>query len=91
MIFEAARKGTLTLNDPRLGRAAAQFPENAIIARVVLGLTNEAKKPVTPALIQAIKAEYSHFSPGCGVFPRPSADGLRFYFKLLSAELAKAK
>jgi hypothetical protein len=90
LLVGAAEKGTLTLDDPRLKRAVAQFPEDAVIARLVVQMTAQAKKPLAGVLVQGIKAEYSHFSAG-GMFPRPSAAMLRVYFKKLSEELAAAK
>jgi hypothetical protein len=77
-------KGNLKLDDPRLVRAAKQFPENSEIARLVVLLTRQAGKPLEPALVNGIKAEYSHFSVGSPLLSRPSAATLRAYFAELS-------
>jgi tetratricopeptide (TPR) repeat protein len=83
-------KEKLSLEDPLLMKASKQFPEDAEIAGIVLALTAKAGKPVQSALINAIKAEYTHFSLGhVGVdFPRPRAETLAAYFKMLDKELA---
>lgn len=79
----------LTLNDPLLKEAIERFPRNGVIAESFLRCTIAAKQPTKDALIQAIKAEYSHFSMGPGLYVRRSARKLRAYFQLLSQELAK--
>ncbi len=78
----------LTLDDPRLTKAAKQFPNDAVIAGIVLSLTRDAGKPTEAALVNAIEAEYSHFSNPGGLQDRPSAARLRSYFAELSKELA---
>jgi hypothetical protein len=64
LLVGLAGKGNLKLDDPRLVRATKQFPENSEIARIVVMLTRQAGKPLKPALVNGIKAEYSHFSLG---------------------------
>lgn len=86
LLVGLSEKG-LALNDPRLVKAQKQFPENAEIARIVVILTKRAGKPLQPALINAIKAEYSHFSAGGLLMARPKASALRAYFAELAKEL----
>lgn len=81
----------LTLDNPLLNEATERFPRNGVIAQSFLRCTISAKQPPKDALIQAIKAEYSHFSTGPGLYVRRSARKLRAYFQLLSQELEKKK
>lgn len=90
-IVGLAAQGKLTLDDPLLNKARRQFPENAEIQRVIVRLTREAGKPLAPALVDAIKAEFSHFSVGSPLQPRPSAAALRTYFRELGELAAPAK
>lgn len=80
----------LKLDDPRLIKASAQFPENSEIAKIVVALTHQEGKPMEPVLVNAIKAEYSHFSASGMLNTRPRADSLRGYFAELS-KVMKAK
>lgn len=88
VVFDLALQSKLTLDSPELVKATKQFPENSLIAAQVVSLTAKAKKPMAAALVQAIKAEYSHFSIP---FPaiRPGAGALRGYFVLLAKEPPK--
>ncbi|HJT31740.1 MAG TPA: tetratricopeptide repeat protein [Pirellulales bacterium] len=85
VVFDLALQSKLTLDSPELIKAMKQFPENSLIAAQVVSLTAKAKKPMAAVLVQAIKAEYSHFSIP---FPaiRPGAGALRGYFLLLAKE-----
>jgi hypothetical protein len=80
--------GTLKLEDADLQKAAADFPENAMIAGLVVDLTAQTSKPLQPALVKAIQAEYSHLSTDRGVVQRASARRLRGYFVALARTLA---
>lgn len=84
-VLDLALQSKLKLDSPELIMATKQFPENSLIAAQVVSLTAKAKKPMAAALVQAIKAEYSHFSIP---FPavRPGAGALRRYFSLLAKE-----
>lgn len=86
-MFGLAEKQELRLDDARLVKASQQFPENAMVAAIVLALTKKEGKPLEPALVRAIKAEYSRFSMQMGLFDRPGAAALRKYFRLLAKEL----
>jgi hypothetical protein len=86
LVSRAAKKA-LTIDDPALVKALGQFPENAEIARIAVALSQEAKRPMAPVLVRAVKAEYTHFSVSGELFPRPSAAALRGYFQRLSREL----
>ena len=81
----------LTPTDPRLLKALKQFPEDANIAGILVRLTLKAHQPLQPVLIEAVKAEYTHFSISTvGVDSlRPSGNTLATYFKLLATELIK--
>jgi hypothetical protein len=61
------RLGELRLDDPVLMAASQKLPDDAVIAGLVVELTEKDKKPDRAALIhsleKAIKAEYRHFSP----------------------------
>ena len=61
-----------------------------ISTKIVVALTKQAGKPMEPVLVNAIKAEYSHFSASGMINTRPRADSLRGYFAELS-RLIKAK
>ena len=88
LLVGLAAKGTLTLDDPRLVKAVKQFPENAEIARIVVSLSAKAGKPMQDVLVNAIRAEFSHFSIAGDLFGgRPGAAALRGYFSQLSKEL----
>ena len=82
----------LKLDDPVLTAASKKFPDDALIAGLVVELTSNAGKPTETALINAIEAEYTHFSPGShavGVdLPRPGAEQLAHYFGMLAKEIA---
>lgn len=84
LLVGLAGKGSLKLEDPRLVRASKQFPDNSEIAKIVLELTKKSGKPMEPALIGAIEAEYCHFSFDSPLSPRPNAAALRVYFAELS-------
>lgn len=86
-LFGLAEKQELRLDDARLVKASQQFPENAMVAAIVLALTKKESKPLEPALVRAIKAEYAHFSMQMGLFDRPGAAALRKYFRMLAKEL----
>ena len=75
-------------DDPLLVRAAKQFPDDAVIARLVLVQAHKAGRPLRPALVAAILAEYTHFAPGRSLLGagRPSAAALRGYFALLAQQ-----
>ncbi|HTB64550.1 MAG TPA: tetratricopeptide repeat protein, partial [Opitutales bacterium] len=78
--------GKLTYDDPLLVKAAKEFPDSAEIAKVVVELTVKAGKPDQAAIIQAIEAEYTHFSLN-GSPGRISSEALGGYFDLLGKEL----
>lgn len=85
-LFGLAEQQELSLDHPQLVKASQQFPENAMIAAIVVELTKKEGKPLEPALVRAIKAEYAHFSLNLGL--RPGALSLRKYFRILAKELA---
>lgn len=89
-VLGKSAKGALKVDDPRLIRARKEFPENAQIAREFVLATKASGQPLKPALIDAIKAEYSRFSyNAAGIdLPRPSARMLRTYFETLAREIA---
>ena len=89
IVGKLASDEKLSLADPDLVKAIQQFPESAELAHVALVLAKREGKPLQPYLIAAIKAEYTHFSAGGPLTPRPSARPLRSYFGLLADELAK--
>jgi hypothetical protein len=82
----------LKLDDSVLTATSKQFPDDAIVAGLVLDLTSNAGKPTETALISAIEAEYTRFSPGSHAVgvdqPRPGAELLAHYFAMLKAEIA---
>ena len=79
-------KNQLSLETPELLEAQRDFPNNSLIAKCVVELTRAAGKPLQPALVAAIKAEYAGFSPS-GLLFRPSSRTLRGYFVELRAAL----
>ena len=85
-LFGLAENQELSLDHPQLVKASQQYPENAMIAAIVVELTKKEGKPLEPALVRAIKAEYAHFSLSFGL--RPGAGSLRKYFHMLAKELA---
>jgi len=84
---ERLKQKSLETNDPLLVKALKQFPEDSSVLAVVLAMTGS---PSEELLVQAIKAEYRHFS-GSGLILRPSARPLRKYFEELARVLAKAQ
>jgi hypothetical protein len=78
---------SLKAGSPDLQKAVKEFPENAEIAQINLAAAAEADQPLEPLLVNAIKAEYRHFSTreafGGLAPPRPRAETLRAYFKVL--------
>ena len=72
-----------SLDDPILMAIQKEYPENSLVMYVVVSLARENKKPMTPVLIQAIKAEYRKFS--LNFYGHPDSLNLRKYF----LELAK--
>ncbi len=84
-LVERHKSGVLPADDPELLRAVEQFPEDSVIAMLYVEAHEQADLPLKAPLIQAIKAEYRHFSPG-GFLPRPKAARLREYFQKLAAE-----
>jgi hypothetical protein len=74
-----ARK-SLKPGDPLLERALREFPDNSFVVGMALSLKDV---PDEKLLVQAIQAEYRHFSIA-GLFPRPSARPLRSYFQKLA-------
>ncbi len=85
------RQGTLKPDDPLLAAAVKKNPKDALLAAAALQQTIKAGKPAQEALVNAIKAEYSHFSPGSharGIdIPRPGADRLAKYFAMLEKSM----
>src|SRR5262249_51148212 len=79
-LSERLKQKSLGPNDPRLIRALQQFPEDSWILAVAIAV-NES--PGEELIVQAIKAEYRHFSAS-GFMLRPSARALRRYFASLS-------
>ena len=86
LLMELESRGALKLDSPEFVRATKQFPENAIIAGLVVSHTAKEGKPLAPALINAIKAEYTHFSSN-PISMRAGASTLRQYFAALAKEL----
>jgi tetratricopeptide (TPR) repeat protein len=84
-------KHDLRLDDAGLAAAVKKFPDDAILAGIVVRLTAQAGKPLEGPLTRAIKAEYTKFSPGShrvGVdLPRPGAELLQRYFRMLAKDL----
>ena len=83
LIFKLAEQGKLKLDDPLLAKAVKEFPENALLAGIVVHLSEKENKPLRAALINAIKAEYTHFSPQ-PISGRAGAAALRHYFSMLA-------
>jgi len=76
-LIELLRKGALNANDPVLEKAFAEFPEDAQIHAIGFGLKKDCGQEF---LVQAIKAEYKHFSISSAGVSRPSAMMLRACF-----------
>jgi tetratricopeptide (TPR) repeat protein len=85
-LFARLKQQSLKPNDPALVKALQQFPEDSMIHMAALATCDE---PTEAMLVQAIKAEYRHFSPS-GLFPRSSARALRRYFAQLEEVLDHA-
>jgi tetratricopeptide (TPR) repeat protein len=81
-----SKAGTLLPNDKVLLSARLLFPENGDVQRKVYDLAKQAGKVTPGLLLQAIKAEYHHFS-STGIVSRPRAAMLRIYFKELAGLL----
>jgi len=79
-LAELMAQKSLKPGDPVLERALREFPENSFVVGIALSLKDT---PDEKLLIQAIKAEYRHFSIA-GLIPRPSARPLRTYFQTLA-------
>jgi hypothetical protein len=82
-LMERLRQKSLSPEDAQLRKALRQFPEDSLILQIALA-ANPA--PDEALLVQAIKAEYKHFSPS-GLIPRPSAKPLRVCFLRLAKVL----
>jgi tetratricopeptide (TPR) repeat protein len=80
-------KDALKLDDPRLANALIQFPQDAQIRQVEVVLAQKSGKLTTEMLVDAIKAEFTHFSVGGILEGRPSAKALRVYYAELSKQL----
>lgn len=83
-----AGSGTLNKEDAILSRALQLFPENGFIVRKSYDLAKKDGTVTPELLLQAIKAEFRHFS-STGMLPRPRAALLRVYFKELDGLLKK--
>jgi tetratricopeptide (TPR) repeat protein len=81
-----SKEGTLKPNDRVLLSARLLFPENGDVQRKVYDLAKQGGKITPGLLLQAIKAEYHHFS-STGIVSRPRAAMLRVYFKELAGLL----
>ena len=88
-IISLAGTDKLTLEHALFIKAVRQFPEEPILAGLVVSLKAKAGQPLEADLIRAIKAEYSHFSFHSQLSMRPHANGLRSYFRALQEERAK--
>jgi hypothetical protein len=83
-LAERLKQKSLQWNDPLLARALKQFPEDSWILAEAMAVN---QSPDEELLVQAIKAEYCHFSATSGLIPHPSAQPLRRYF----AQLARVR
>ncbi|HVR86170.1 MAG TPA: hypothetical protein VMU54_17745 [Planctomycetota bacterium] len=81
-----SKEGTLKLDDKVLFSARLLFPEDGNVQRKVYDLAKQGGKVTTGLLLQAIKAEFHHFS-STGIVSRPRAAMLRVYFKELAGLL----
>ena len=78
-LSEVLAKKALKADDPLLERALRDFPENSLVMVAAMRLKGVSDEKL---LVQAIKAEYRHFSG-----ERPSARLLREYFQVLARTL----
>jgi hypothetical protein len=83
-LYERLKQKTLTANDPLLIKALQQFPEDSWVLAAAIAVNNPPREEL---LVQAIKAEYRHFSSAPGLAIRPSARPLRNYFAQLAQVL----
>lgn len=82
-LAEQAGRKALRPGDPLLERALREFPENSFVLRIAVSVNDP---PDEKLLVQAIKAEYRHFSVA-GFISRPGARVLRGYFEVLGKTL----
>jgi hypothetical protein len=83
-LFERLKQKSLRSDDPLMAQALKQFPEDSWVMAAAVTVKDA---PGEELLVQAIKAEYRHFSPGGLIIPRPSAKALRRYFAQLNRVL----
>jgi hypothetical protein len=83
---EKLKQKNLTSSDPLLIKALQQFPDDSWILAAAIAVNDS---PSEALLVQAIKAEYRHFSSAPGLFVRPGAGPLRHYFAELAQVLEK--
>jgi|SRR5579862_290295 len=81
-----SQAGAIKPDDKVLLSARLLFPENGNIQRKVYELAKQGGKITPGLLLQAIKAEFHHFS-STGIVSRPRAAMLRVYFKELAGIL----
>ena len=87
LVVSLARSKKLSWDDADVKNIIRKFPENWVIAQVALMDAVTRHVPLKAPLVQAIKAEFTHFSLNNGFFPRPGASVLRHDFDLLSKTL----
>jgi hypothetical protein len=75
-------------DDAEVKRIVQTFPENWVIAQARLVYAASHNLPRRALIVQAIEAEYTHFSLNGPLSPRPGANNLRRYFAMLSKNLA---
>jgi hypothetical protein len=83
---ERLKQKNLTAGDPLLIKALQQCPEDSWVLAAAIAVNDP---PTEALLVQAIKAEYRHFSSAPGLFIRPGAGPLRQYFSELAQMLEK--
>jgi tetratricopeptide (TPR) repeat protein len=83
-LVEQLKQKSLRPDDPVLAEALISSPEDCWILAAALAVNDAPRQDL---LVQAIKAEYRHFSSAGGLMPRPSARRLQMYFTQLQRVL----
>jgi hypothetical protein len=83
-LTERLKRKSLDQKDPILSQALQQCPEDSWITLTAIAVSTS---PDEKLLVQAIKAEYRHFSSAPDLVLRPSARPLRRYFVELARVL----